>query len=681
MRPDSSQSLTSAHSVHSSKQVPDIFTTKDDVGSGFALFDHISASVDIPRFVTYIIPLWITFQTVLCALWLPGSTLADRLPSLSSFANLFSVLGAFSSADGSDAGLMTALVVAAAFFVVMAIVQGIVLFCFTVMHTYISQLLLPCRVLIELAPIIMAFPAAYVAGAQLAAALGTGEWKAAVFFVIGALLLIGFLVIFRLTFDVLGGSPFLPPSVLAYFEAVPFLRHMISLPLFFALSHASVALDGWFWYFLVAGHALAHVYFAYGYTARPFITDWMNNLCFCLCAFSILMDILAIAQRLALDSPPLQFVLVFVFAAVSIVITYLFSCLIHRRVERILSMLTEDSAQTEEENYRLFDRLHFNSSARTALFFLNQGIRNQQMRLCHFTYVTYILANFQDTSVVSRCARVVAWLPYMARPLNWLCSQLGRRRNLRLAHRFMLFQLSNIRLTRESSSSHAAAQKLISLKTLTASTSQTIRLFWDRSECSLGLLRIMSRERAQADMTWREAMEDFPNNQHFRNLYITYCIESVMRYGEAVFQKSQTELLEAGANFLRDNCFRRFVRTWPHFLKHRIVDSKGGLVQNERHSSRSASTRDHSNLNETLDQAVEESIGRAILLQARLRLTVERAFEGRTPYTFPRVVAAAIALLVITLGTFIALAVHFQSYFDGLNAVAERLQYLNSARM
>jgi hypothetical protein len=104
-------------------------------------------------------------------------------------------------------------------------------------------------------------------------------------------------------------------------------------------------------------------------------------------------------------------------------------------------------------------------------------------------------------------------------------------------------------------------------------------------------------------------------------------------FQDAIFQKSRAEMLKAGANFLKDGCSRRFVGCWPKYVKARVVDTKSNVIQaNNRHGQTSASTEGSASESATsvtgLDQAVEESIGGAILLQSRL--TVQRTFQGRT---------------------------------------------------
>jgi PAS domain S-box-containing protein len=685
MKPDVGGLSTSQRSRSTSKAFDQEVSRAGNSSSFFPFFEWLTENIDIPFAIYCIIPPWFTLQTIFCVFWLPGSSLLGRFTPLTDLANLFSWVSVFASSENSDSGLLISMIVTAVIFLLMVIIEGIVLFSFSRLHVYVRVFLLPGRILTEIIPIVMIYPSAHVAGRALALTLESPEIKNLLIFIAGMLFFILFAVIFRIAFGVLGYSPYIAKSPLSHFESGPFILHVIGSSFFLFLSELSDVFTDWFWYVMVGCHAIVHIYFAYQYGTFPFMTPWMNILCLSICFYSVLMDLIAILERLVFDSPVVLFILIFVIAVISTSFAILYNWFSHRSAKRTLKNLPTDSRQSEEEAYRLFDDMRLNSSARKTLFFLDYAIQTQRMKLYDFTYMTYTLTNFQQTNVLSHCARVVSWLPHMARPLNWMCRKLSKRRDLSLRERFLLFQLDHIRLTRESSSSHAAQNKLIELKTLTAETSQTARTFWERSDCNIAMLRTMSTQLAQADMTWIEAIGDFPNNPHMRDLYITYCIESTMRFGEAVFQKYRSELLESGANFLKDGCFRRFVRRWPRYLKQRIVDTKGRLHQGERHksesSSLSSSSSSNMSLGGTLDQAIEESVGRNVLLQSRVRLTVERTFQGHRPFNFMKVVIAAIVMFIGCLGTFMVIAVYFQTFFDGLNDVANRLMYINRVRM
>jgi PAS domain S-box-containing protein len=154
-----------------------------------------------------------------------------------------------------------------------------------------------------------------------------------------------------------------------------------------------------------------------------------------------------------------------------------------------------------------------------------------------------------------------------------------------------------------------------------------------------------------------------------------------MHFGEAIFQRSRIDMLEAGSSFLTDHCFHGFIRRWPRYLKSHIVDVKGRLPREGRPGETSASSCSSSDeTTSVLDQAVEESIGQVIIGQSRLRLAVEHAFEDRHPDRYSCLVYAALLILVVTFSGCLVLVEYFADYFEALSNFSSLLLNLNTAR-
>jgi hypothetical protein len=412
------------------------------------------------------------------------------------------------------------------------------------------------------------------------------------------------------------------------------------------------------------------------------MSNWVNCGCQVLLGYGALMDLVMGILRLV--GKPLDFVVIIIVVVVFAIVggaVFAYDSVSHKHLEAFFAAFEENPPMTDEEAFERFDTLRLNRSSKRALFYLDSAITCHFMRFYDFSYMKYIHLHFREPSVIIHCSRVISWLPYCARPLNFLCSEATTRRDIHLEDRFVLFQLERIRLLRESSASTTAAEKLTSVKTYSAETAGMIRAFWERSECNIALLNRFVRQLAGADSIWHEAIEDFPNSVQFRDVYITYLIESASRFSDAVFQKSRVDMIENGVDFRVDNCYRRFVRHFPDYVKRSILDLKGNLIKRVPggKSSHAAGTS-HDDLSGVLDIGMEEGIGRAILTQARVRLTVERAFVGRRPNAFGPMVVATFVTLGICIGTFIFVDAFFASYFDARGDVADRIAHQNFAR-
>lgn len=205
------------------------------------------------------------------------------------------------------------------------------------------------------------------------------------------------------------------------------------------------------------------------------------------------------------------------------------------------------------------------------------------------------------------------------------------RKDLDFKEEFLLFQLSRIRLLRESSTSISAGEKLTAIKIASNDIILKLRSFWERADCNLALINQWVKQLASVTTQWQEAIDDFPNSLVLRDTYITFLIEAGSRYSDAVYQKSRADLLDNGINFqVGMDSYKRFIAKYPQYLKKRILDVRGNLMNKGRSgrapgpgesmmessgSSGAGSTSASDQAHGMLDAGMEEGIGQNILNQ------------------------------------------------------------------
>jgi hypothetical protein len=89
------------------------------------------------------------------------------------------------------------------------------------------------------------------------------------------------------------------------------------------------------------------------------------------------------------------------------------------------------------------------------------------------------------------------------------------------------------------------------------------------------------------------------------------------------------ELIASGVHFQTDmGCYKRFIFTFPEGVKKRIIDVNENSIQ-KQHRKEGGTTNEHSGgAASAIDSAgEEEGIGRHVLKQVRMQLTVERALK------------------------------------------------------
>jgi hypothetical protein len=144
---------------------------------------------------------------------------------------------------------------------------------------------------------------------------------------------------------------------------------------------------------------------------------------------------------------------------------------------------------------------------------------------------------------------------------------------------------------------------------------------WQRTECNIGLPNVIARQILNTESLWHETIADFPNSLQFRDSYVTYLIEGLMSYEPAVFEQFRADILQNRKDFRIDNCFRRFVTKFPHYLKKHVVDVHGNLIQNGGGSHSLVGAAASGVASEgMLDAGEEERLGKQLVTLSRLRL-------------------------------------------------------------
>jgi hypothetical protein len=634
-------------------------------GCFFPFLDELTQRIDLPYAPYALVLLWILFQNVVVSLWISGNSVVADYRPLERLCRGFFMITTFTTFGSSPDGLLPVFVVCAAVIVVTVVFIAAVLASFMSKRRFVTVSLYVARILIELVPIFLTFPTASVCGQSLCDALSGGPSIGFVFFGVSLVVLIGYLVIINVTFSFLGHSAYLTMSPFAFFDPSPFQRHLTVNTFFFAFSLLGAYFPGWFVWILIIGHLVYCGVAFVGFLYRPFVEHWLNILMASVCVYTAILDIaILIFQIATIKFPVIIIVLIFLLMPAAFLIARTGDNAISKRVEAKLTSEIEE--------------LDLCTKSNTAVFYINYAVAHRLMGLCDGSFAKTVAQVFNMGSVTCHCTRVLSWLPCNAVPFAFLCARATRRRDLGLPDLFLVFQLEHIRLLRESSSSSKAIETLRSITLMVSDTIHQMRSFWERPDCDFSFLYHISSRLSAADSLCNEAISDFPNSIRFRNIYITYLIEAAARYSDAVFQKSRLEMIENGFNFRVDACFRRFVRKFPEYLKLHVVDTRGNLTKMTSGSQASISSSLGS---EVLDAGVEEGIGRQILLDAGVRLTVERAFDHRRASAFRLVIFATMFAVIASVVSYLGVLLYFLSYFGSRGATAQRGSFLNYARV
>jgi len=250
------------------------------------------------------------------------------------------------------------------------------------------------------------------------------------------------------------------------------------------------------------------------------------------------------------------------------------------------------------------------------------------------SYTKNIVQNSQTCEILCSCLFHIAFFPGETRLLNMLFSHVIEKRDLTFKDRFLLFQTNKIKILRQSSTTSEINEQLISQNNSTAQCESLMRGFWSKSSINLSYLIAVQEQISSSQSLWEESLRNYPNNPKFCSDYCNFLIEVVCDFENSIITKQRAEMIELGKRYSVDSCFLFFVETFPQYLKRKVVDHKGNFVGNNPKGPNPKSDQSESNSltnDEYMDAEVEESIGKQLFDQTKLRLSLSRALFNRKP--------------------------------------------------
>lgn len=311
-------------------------------------------------------------------------------------------------------------------------------------------------------------------------------------------------------------------------------------------------------------------------------------------------------------------------------------------------------------------------------YFLHIGLKERSDLFINFSLIKYgsRLSN-------PDCLRAVAVFPSQTSLLNLLYKQMAVKVDLSFGDKFMLFQVNRIKFLRQSSSSIAATEQLDVLKIRTRELRNQISGIWIEGSPTYSELTKLGNNISLCSTSWKDIIKNIPNSQTIRDEYVKYLIDVETNFSEACKQHYFSQLIGSGRSFTNDTCFRSLIYNCPEYLKKGIVDIKGNIKIKGEKKAGSSSNNSNSNknvdssLSSSLDAKMEESIGRLILKNSRMRLALQSALENKKSTNVKRLTFWTFAVFLIGMLVSIVVYVMFKDYLDNNFSMNERNMYVN----
>ena len=658
----------------------------------FPLYDQMYQSSHIPRLVLGFVAIFFYCQCVYAALW-PEHQFWDQYPRTTLIGEIMYYLNyifLFQNRHVNPGGVehLTIFLVLFLLVLVCYLWVGGLLFYWQRNHRLPVWTLYPARLVTEVIPPLVLHPASAFAGESFKELTAGGNRMMWLYCILMIIVFIACACLFGISFSLSSRSASITLSPYSMFDPTAFVMLSTLSGVVLMLQYVFSIFPSWVLILVQICHIAALAYIMWFVDFLPFHLTWASTLAEAVMCCGIAADVIMIVIYFVPTIPgavPLIAVL-----CVFVVAFIVFHIVFKYKVKKIVKILTLESQDwTENDKYQHFDDYRVDRSEKYVIMLLTRGFTERCDMFLDWSLVHYIVDHFESNHAICSVVQMVAFFPGESRKLNILFSKALKKRDLRLADRFLIYQVYRINTLRQSSTSLQASEKLSDLKNQSLQCEMYIRSFWVSKHPNVAYFEKMHKDTAQLKALWMEGIRDYPNNAKFCDEYARFLVECETDFESAIMFKHRAEEIESGMNFAKDLAFRSMVRSFPRYLKDGFLDLKGNVIRTTKvhaSGSRSSATTHSSSGNmlssttsstEFLDPEVEESIGKRIITQSKLRLALHHSVAGRT-LTPTSCMKFAMGLgLVVSLIAFIGIFVYNEMEFINRVKSMDRVSYFS----
>ena len=658
----------------------------------FPLVDNLAQHTKLPFILTTLVTVYFYLQVIYTSLW-PVSAFWDGAGQIGDILDIFREIFWFIGTRPPQSRLLIVLLVLAALFVISFGIILIALYRFKTAHRFETWLLYCARIVLEVIAPVLFHPAAALTGSSIQRLAQQDEPEMWAFIIFSVIFFAGYIFLFWTGFSLSCCSACLNVTGYSMYDPKPLIIIALVSSGIVMLMYVVSLIDEWVFYFLQVAHALVCCLLLYLISYMPFHL-LLGSVLTCSTLFTAMCLDICIIIFTAIGGVPSYaplIVLLIGFVASSITFTIFFNL----RTKKIHRDLTYDSydeeeddgdeiEMTDEDKISRFMSLKLNRNERKALMYFRIGFQKMSDMFIDWSLMRFIVQTYQTNTAIAGCIQILALFPGESRQLNTLFINLTNKRDLSFIHRFLIYQVYRIKTLRQSSVSSDANEKLAELKRLSMQCESDINGYWLATEASIGYFEMIAADVTSLNALWQEAIRDYPNNSKFSDEYCRFLTECATDFDAAIYQKQRSELIEMGTNFSIDLSFRSMVKQYPDYIKKGIIDFKGNVKSRSKSSGKSGSSNKSSgyssNTNIEIDVELENSLGRMLFKQSKLRIALHHSIKDRTLFTIDITPLAGIFAVIVSLAAYIGLFCYYKIEYEERGTSMQRLSYISSTR-
>lgn len=260
-------------------------------------------------------------------------------------------------------------------------------------------------------------------------------------------------------------------------------------------------LPSWTDYVLIVCCIFYNLFILYEMFCFPMIKQWMNKLISILVSSGIFVSIFQLLPIPSLYRLIIPFATFFIFIPVFI---FSFRFLMKKTVK-------QDSNEVKLKNES------------EALRYLRLSIAYNYEDFISFKWLK-LMNHFDTPKIISQVAQIISFFPSESQNLTFYISILTKNHRLNFYQRFLLFQIRQVHVLRQSSTSKQLNEDLAEISKVTNRSINSfsqflIRIIDDRQQFSLDGLNFLAKINRETSSICHEAMARYPNNARLLFIY------------------------------------------------------------------------------------------------------------------------------------------------------------------
>ncbi|OHT14492.1 Adenylate and Guanylate cyclase catalytic domain containing protein [Tritrichomonas foetus] len=676
----------------------------------FPMCDEMLKSTYIPKFLYYILFLFITIEIVSVSFWIQLPNFTDTESLAGSILKYFWMISFFSNLEINQSELTTRFVITTIITIIyfsILIIQGLI---YHNQRRFIKWTLFLTRFFIEFIPIICLCPLGNFIGQNIYVMIRERATYSIIYFVFNLIYLCCFLFAHYLMSYLFAASTYISTAPTACWSGTFHFIYIVGVSLFPLFAYILQSFANWMNDVLIVIKIAFNFFIMWNTTFLPFVNYHTNTIIASLFTALVPLDIMALIHYngvvIATHWKFLAFIVVF---AGSFGIWRLLTNFIVRKVKKNLSRSALEGVEPSEEadppaatsrDYLVLtdvvERQHYlnlqlHKSELKAELYLRIGISTQCSLFLDWSLMKFIAEYHNNNRMLSLITQYLSYFPCEIRLLNYFFFTVMSKPNLRVDQRFMIYQVHHVKGLRQSSASSEITDKLMEMKAKSLSGINDVRNFWLNVPMDPSFLYNIRKNTNHTCALFKESIDRWPNNCRLCEDYSTYLIECATNFTEGLKIKHRSELIEQGKNFVVDLSFRSLVRSYPQYLKGGFMDIKGNVLNRNMSGNMGSQRSQNSSGSQTsqmstgtmdgeLDLEIEEQLAKASFSFHRLRLAYQRSLQYRKSHTNQRLKYLSILATALSIAVVLFLYIYYYNIFQERSDNMEQQLMLNHFR-